>query len=314
MINSYKRLNQSFNKRLIFNFGYEAGLYSELNNMILAVVYCLEHEIEFVIYSKDAKFARTNAWNDFFIPFCRESQSAFHKYFNRRDHNLSTNPVFRTMIKRFFIVVYKLLYPNTYLTGDLWRHFHNVDMEERRYTFPNLGIVDLDLRDTCARIIDIICVHNAKTKSQIIDLKCSVNLPSEYIGVHIRRGDKITESMEVSTDIYIQKILDLNIQCKNVFVLTDDYTVIEDLENRYTEWNFYTLTKHSERGYNYAEYNKKKVEDKISDIIKLFAAVEILRSSEVFIGTYSSNPGMFLGMCKDRTKVYGVDLEEWKIW
>ena len=42
--------------------------------------------------------------------------------------------------------------------------------------------------------------------------------------------------------------------------------------------------------------------------------MEILRASELFIGTFSSNMGMFLGMCMEKERVYGVDFDEWLLW
>ena len=50
------------------------------------------------------------------------------------------------------------------------------------------------------------------------------------------------------------------------------------------------------------------------DMIKLFASMEILRKSNYFVGTYSANPGMFLGMCMEKDKTFGVDLDKWQIW
>ena len=37
-------------KRLVYNLGSEAGFFSEYNNMILAILYCLKHNINFVLY------------------------------------------------------------------------------------------------------------------------------------------------------------------------------------------------------------------------------------------------------------------------
>ena len=42
--------------------------------------------------------------------------------------------------------------------------------------------------------------------------------------------------------------------------------------------------------------------------------MEILRISELFVGTFSSNVGMFLGMCMEKERAYGVDFDEWLLW
>ena len=43
MINlaEYQKLNNSFRNELIFHVGATSGFYSEFNNMVLAMIYCL---------------------------------------------------------------------------------------------------------------------------------------------------------------------------------------------------------------------------------------------------------------------------------
>ena len=41
----YQALNRTFRKELIFHLGSDAGFYSEFNNMILAIIYCLQYHI-----------------------------------------------------------------------------------------------------------------------------------------------------------------------------------------------------------------------------------------------------------------------------
>lgn len=43
----YQALNRTFRKELIFHLGSDAGFYSEFNNMILAIIYCLQYHIKF---------------------------------------------------------------------------------------------------------------------------------------------------------------------------------------------------------------------------------------------------------------------------
>lgn len=313
MINNYKKLNSSFNKKLIFNFGYEAGFYSELNNMILAIIYCLENQIEFKIYSKDAKFSTKEGWNDFFLPFCDESINIFHKYFNKRRH-LDIENMKNSIFKRIMISMFKFISPNTYLTSDFWQEFHSRKMEEKRYTFPTLGVINEDLQTTSKAIINIVYRFNLKTETQIKNLIDSINLPDQYVGFHIRRGDKILESNEFPNHLYIRKSIQICDAYRNAFVLTDDYSVIKELKDTFNDWNLYTLTNPKEKGYEFSKYISKPVDDIRIDMIKLFASMEILRKSNYFVGTYSANPGMFLGMCMEKGKTFGVDLDKWQIW
>ena len=42
----YQALNRTFRKELIFHLGSDAGFYSEFNNMILAIIYCAEFNLQ----------------------------------------------------------------------------------------------------------------------------------------------------------------------------------------------------------------------------------------------------------------------------
>ena len=66
--------------------------------------------------------------------------------------------------------------------------------------------------------------------------------------------------------------------------------------------------------YNVKKYLKQSKSIIRKQHIKLFASIDILASSDLFIGTFSSNPGMYLGMRMDVGKTYSVDVPNWMIW
>lgn len=84
-------------------------------------------------------------------------------------------------------------------------------------------------------------------------------------------------------------------ELRDAFILTDDYRVIETLRRDYPDWTFHTLTRPDERGFVY----KQAITDNTENWIKLFAAMELITQSQLFVGTVSSNPGMFAGMLMD---------------
>jgi hypothetical protein len=44
----------------------------------------------------------------------------------------------------------------------------------------------------------------------------------------------------------------------------------------------------------------------------MFSSIRIILQSVLFVGTYSSNPGMFVGMQLDN-KMIGMDFDRWLI-
>jgi hypothetical protein len=305
LLKQYKELNDSFRRKLIFRMGFAGGFFSEYNNMILAMLYCLEHKIKFVLCSKDANFGYKNGWTDYFLPFCEEESGRFHARYNRR---------YPGFLKRLRpeVVIYHLLRRGTFLTFELFNAIRNREQERKHFYIPELKI-DGSLQDACRVLIQMTWRYNEPTQKKIDQLTASLQLPEKYIGFHIRSGDKIIESQLFAVSKYTKKAQSCS-EIKNVFILTDNYLMIEEFQNQAKNRNIYTLCGKEERGYFNDDFQKQEQELKRRAHEKLFASIDILSRSDCFIGTFSSNPGMYLGMRMPEEKMLGVDLEKWQIW
>lgn len=303
---TYEEINNSFKKKLVYHLGSDAGFFSEYNNMILAMLYCLKHKIKFELYSKDANFAILKGWKDYFLPFCEETEITLHSKLNYRhpQNNGLTNK-----IKRFF---FKLFTRTNYLTSELWNNFHNKDFENEYFDIPALNIKGYT-QEASNKLINITWRYNIQTENSINKIISQINIPEIYLGFHIRSGDKFIEHEEIN----VSKYMELAIQhsdIRDVFVLCDDYKVMIELRQRYSDWNFFTLCEENENGYKHSDFIKLNGEVKQRSLHKLFTSMDVLSNSQLFIGTFSSNPGMYLGMRMEKEKVKGVDLEKWTIW
>jgi hypothetical protein len=128
--------------------------------------------------------------------------------------------------------------------------------------------------------------------------------------MQIRRGDKNIEWSFIPTDNYFIKASLIN-SCKNVFLLTDDYSIIEDTNTLYPKWQIYTLTENTEKGYYHSNFIHLPKEDIRKRILKLFASVEIIRNSSFFIGTFTTNVAFFIGMIMPFDKVISIQKKAW---
>jgi hypothetical protein len=301
----YARLNESYGKKLYFHLGVNAGFFSEFNSMLLAVLYSLENGIQFVLYSADANFRTDKGWDDFFMPFCPETEDEFH-----HDNNFRWLKIYQPR-RKLRILLRKRRRGIDLLTHDVWRKFKNERFAKRRFTIPELGI-DGDLLSATRILHKIVWRYNERTQAAVEARKAGVDLPERYVGLHIRSGDKVIEHEVFAAAPYIEKAASLS-PLRDAFVLTDDYGVIERLRVDYPEWRFYTTCAPTERGYFHEEYQKLDVWAKAEQLLNLFAAMDILAASEYFIGTFSSNPGMNLGMRMPEGRVHGVDYDSWKI-
>lgn len=312
LLNKYTKLNNLFLRKTVFHVGVNAGFFSEYNNMILAVLYCLLHKLKFELYSKDANFGFEKGWEDYFEPFCKTQTNDFHSYYNYRFVTRFTDKEKRK------IKIFKLLHFTRYFTQDLWYHMHkelweNVeDKWGKKYVIPELGI-EGNLNEVCRSLVRMTWRYNKSTQDEISNMIQSLNLPDQYLGFHIRQGDKFVENTLLSPDKYIETAMkEFNIH--SAFILTDDYTVIEELRSKYQDWNIYTLCTEEERGYFYEDFQKQNDKQvKRSSHLRLFASMDIIARSQCFYGTFTSNPGMYLGMRMPLNKCRGLDTETW-IW
>lgn len=293
-------------KTLIYHLGQEAGFYSEFNNMVLGILYCYKHNINFILYSKDANFGFLEGWTDFFQPFCLEVNDQFHSDYNiRQNIAIPTNFGFRVRS-----IMYKLLYHFNFYTYELWPNFHNRNFEREWFVIDNK---EMDILEASKYVISKIWKYNKETQLTIDNLKAEAYLPEVYAGMHIRRGDKVVEHQNEKIHKYIEK-LQIRTDIKDVFVYTDDYDVICTLRSLYPQYNFYTLVDESEHGYVHQDFIRSSIEFKRKSLLKMFASVDILSRAEYCVGTFSTNPGMFLGMVMPKGKMIGVDFDEWRIW
>ncbi|MDD4515372.1 hypothetical protein [Massilibacteroides sp.] len=295
---------------VVYHLGVDAGFFSEYNNMILCLVYCLENNLKFSIYSRDANFRLKDGWNDFFIPFCEENKCPLHSLINKRPDE-TFRLKFLNTIDRIMISTVRKLFRNTLLMSDVWIQARSLDIH-KQYDIPSISASG-NLRDICRKLIELTWVYTPTVQQEVEGLRTSLKLPEKYIGLHIRGGDKFIEASKQEEDVYIKKAMELT-DCREAFVLTDDYTVIERLLEKYPEWHFYTLCGQEERGYFHKQFSKQNRQTRAKQLIRLFTSTDIISDGELFIGTFSSNPGMYLGMKMAPKKTYSVDVPEWTIW
>lgn len=312
---AYKKLNNSFEPVLIFHIGESAGFFSEYNCMIFSMLYCLQHRIQFKLYSKDANFGYEHGWTDFFEPFCEEESSRWHHWINMRPtgHWL---PVLK--MKDFNLIKWKLkksfsyliakvwtfCHPKRFLTQDLWYKALSKDQLLCEYDIPELKIKG-NIVHACEILVNITWSYRKDISDKLQAYIGNLHLLENYISCQIRAGDKYLEFNLLSVDVYIDYLKKYP-NIKDVFILTDDYSILKQLKANYTQWNWYTLCETNEHGYIHSEFRQISKMKKKEQLIKFFASIEIIHSSDVFIGTITSNPSVFSSL-RDPCKTYFVD-------
>lgn len=287
-------------KSLLFRIGAEAGFYSEFNNMILALLWSEKNAVRFILSSKQANFAPKKGWKTYFKPFCREWNLPYQSLMHLRYHSPEPAHGKRARLKQWFFRFCRRLLHIDFLTYDI---FWEIRKQE----------VDEEFIWRCRHKIREIYRFNKSTARAIDKYKDVLPLPDRYVSLHIRRGDKAIETPHNTIEAYMDKLQTIS-ECRDVFVATDDYSVYEELCQKYPTWCFYTLTPSNHRGYDQRTFDKVDWKRKHKEMIALFADVELLAGAESFVGTLSSNIGMFLYLYMPMGRCYGVDYETWRIW
>ncbi|CAH1787662.1 unnamed protein product [Owenia fusiformis] len=119
---------------------------------------------------------------------------------------------------------------------------------------------------------------------QLEDLKRAIGFVHPIIGVHIRRGDKITEADPIPTYKYIERIeayinqlgyRTSNDKVPSIFFASDNRKLIGQIKQHYTQYNIIHVPHY---------FSKTHLDLIMFDIL-------LLKECDYFIGTFSSNVG-----------------------
>jgi len=306
----YSKLNSRSSKRLLFRVGYDAGFFSEYNNMIFTMHYCVVNNIGFILNSNDANFSYKNGWQDYFLPFTSEQQCGLNKSYNTRLAPFTPvrlrdkigYPIFRYWLKLLNI---------DYLTWQLLplARKQNINQIYYSHEFQMNGT----FLGNCSKLSNMVWKFQPAVEKQINQIQSMISVNEPYIGFHIRRGDKQKETPFIAVEDYIKKAKETT-SIRLAFIATDDYSVYKQLSNQFTDWKFITLSESHDKGYDQISQTRKSKIQIRDEMIRLFAEIEILRKAEYFFGTFSSNISLFLAMHMPADRCIGVDFKEWRIW
>lgn len=300
---NYKLRNKSFKgKELIYPLT-SRGFFSEVNNLVLAVLYCLENEISLKLYSK--KWVSGN-WKDYFIPLIEEYDGFIPV----------PTDLFVENRKDKYIKKYHQYFKNRLiLQGDIWNSIRDEKFTNSHFQYPDLGIYG-DIFNAKHQIFKLIFDFNPSTYSEITNLDNNFNkLVKDSCGLHIRRGDKVSgnskEAESFNIETYVNKALQIDPNLSTFTICTDDYEVIEDFKNKYPEFKIISFCPSNRNGYFQKEYNsKQKKSEKRSEVINILKDSHLLINSKIFVGTLSSNVARYVVLMRNNNECYSID-KEW---
>ena len=291
--------------RIIYSLS-SRGLYSELFNLCLAIIYAQRKHLSLQLNTWLWNARIDKGWQDYFSPTLPCSNNPFPAqdkvYTNEKPWigKIYYKP------KEFFAFYFRLILNNFYhvlnpchlLTKDIFE-----DMRSKEFIYDTLG---KDAFNSMTSAFKQMYILNDSTKSRLGQRIDGLKLPDDYIGVHIRRGDKITsqEMQEIRIGKYVSSILEHKAVSPNVYIATDDVSVIDELNQQLSPHGisvFYNNLNQSQ-GFNEATFNRFSRQTRYEEMLNVLLDMEVLIHSKFFIGTYTSNLSrvvpFFLGLDK----------------
>lgn len=292
----YNAINNSFKKSVIFHVGISAGFHSEVDGMMQCMLYCYSNKIRFILYADDANFSDGNGWEEFFEPFCDQNHSVLNKKSNVRSKLEFKNG----MKKILFSWLLRCTENVNYLTQDIFYTVVDVQrLKNDRYDWDLFDIHGISLMEF-GKLSKIALRYNTRTYNEIQSVIAQLNLPAEYCSVQFRNGDKDLECALLNdVGICLDRIDEHVGEELNLFIFSDDYTSVEETQNRKPNWNIYTLTQPEERGYYNDQFNMLAWEEKRKNMIKLFAMIEICLMSNIHFGNQQTSVNNYIRSVKE---------------
>jgi hypothetical protein len=200
--------------------------------------------------------------------------------------------------------------------------------------------------DSYKSAIKNVYIYNNFVTEKIKLTKNNLSLQENYDAIFIRRGDKLSgESDFISTEKYIEILLNKNPNCHTIFVQTDDYNCFLDVKNYIVEKKLnikiVTLCKENTKGgmiifncnksgiewaINSHEKNKKYISSVIDNLrsttpidklnnteiyhhtLDMLIGIQIVLESNIVICDYSSNVSRFIKLAnKNSNNVFDVN-------
>jgi glycerophosphoryl diester phosphodiesterase len=144
-----------------------------------------------------------------------------------------------------------------------------------------------------------------KPKKEIIDkaeeFKRSIGGP--YSSLFIRRGDKTYGAAKEMTPADLPTLVkESGLKDGNIFLMSDDYAVIEEIKKLLPAAKIFTLTDKEDKGFSIITIQNEGAEVRKNEAEKLFTSIEIFHGGEKGWADNRSNLGRFLKL-RDLDKV-----------
>jgi len=296
----YRRLNASFETSFAFRFGRGGGFCAEMLGLVKSMMCCLHRKSRLCLSrgGRPTGIGVVNGFADYFEPLFPEIDAGILNALNLQAVRGSGRfPIARRGVSRLLRAA----------TGvDLFM-MDDLGALPARLVVPELGI-DAEYLDACALLIGLIWVYPPEVEQEIIRTRADWDVPASYISVHVRRGDKISESPYVALDRYVTAIERARPEGCAVVVASDDASAADELARLLPpRFQVVSCSAPSGRGFSRSGFNQLPAPERYRQVKRFLAELEVLRHGDLFVGAASSNVTYLIEMMRAGRGVHCVE-------
>ncbi len=300
----YREVNEGYGKMLVFRAGIDAGFFAEYKYLVHAVIFCLEHKIQLRLYSAGANFGWNKGWTDYFMPFCKEVDEAFHSRHNvhslqgfgelrRLNPNVSPANLLKWKLKTLFynrlcrLESFSAYGVAALSTSDIPPH----EVRER-ISLPQLGI-EGNYIEVFQKVAAMLWRFNPQTEEAVAKWVEKLALPPHYAATQIRGGDKVTEVKLYEPSLFAGA-LEKHTALRDVLLLTDDYAILEAVRRDFPQFRWHSLCSPDEKGYYNNSFTHTAASAKREQMHRFLAQIDAMARADFFAGSIAVGPSLFL--------------------
>lgn len=288
--NRYLTINSSFDSPFVYRLT-RRGFYSEINNLLNAVVFGLAHERQLIV--DQSRFSDLD-WQCLFATQLPIASSELTE-------KVPANWVISGLSSRNFHKIRRWA---------KWRHYSRIPL---RFPQMQMGGSMFQVKREIAQMLT----------RPLVAATFPAGLTEPFAAMHIRRGDKtegnlnskhrlIIEGDDIDPRFYIDKLMLKSPEIKSIFVMTDDYRMIEDLKLAGPDYSIFTFCSPEENGYRQPDFSSLEPVQKVDRIQRLIAETQIAAASSIFLGGFKSNVARFVRLWHAHPeRCFSVDGQRW---
>jgi len=288
-------------KIMVYSFGCwpTASFGADYLGLLARLMACLRLGIGFRLCKirSPQGFVIKNGWTDYFQPFCEVATGPMLDRINRHNFPFQQRfPVVKPLARLWLKCA----------TRPRADYFQFDDLKTEPLG-PPIFEPNENYLSACRDLVRLLWTYNAATASEVERIKDEIVAPKNYLGICIRRGDKIAENSYVDIDRYVDSISTLASDTRIIFVATDDVRTISEISSKMPHYVFISLTENDARGYIHSEFKSLPREERRRRTLRFFAQLELLRDASLFIGTRTTNVSWMVNAHRGGNGVIWVD-------